>query len=117
MVGKWNGSSISTTTWAGSSVSPTQPYTSVYDDFTLGLIETLNFDFDEYKNLKVGLNVRQDNHNNTLTRWTSNNHTFTRSDDKLKDISTSIFAEYAQTLNSIFRFAINGSYDRNDMLK
>lgn len=117
VIGSYNGSSISQTNWAGSQVSPTQPYTSVYDDFTLGLIETLNFDFDEYKNLKVGLNVRQDNHNNTLTRWTSNNSTFTRSDDKLKDISTSIFAEYAQTLNSIFRFAINGSYDRNDMLK
>ncbi|MCX2716798.1 TonB-dependent receptor [Helicobacter sp. MIT 21-1697] len=116
VIGAWNGSSILSTTWASSSVSPNQPYISHYDDYSLGLIETLSFDFDESKNLKVGLNLKQDNHNNTLTRWNTSN-TFTRSDDKLKDISTSLFAEYAHTLNDTFRLAINGSYDRNDMLK
>lgn len=116
VLGQWNGSSINQTNWAQSTVSPSNPYTSVYDDFTLGLIETVNIDINEKQNLKVGLNIKQDNHTDTITR-TASNSAFVRTKDDLKDISSSIFAEYAQKIGSHFRFALNGSYDRNDMLK
>lgn len=87
---------------------------SIYDDYSLGLIETLNIAFDEHKNLKVGLNLKNDNidHDDKPLPGA----TGTNDNDKIRDLSTSLFAEYAQTLNSIFRFAINGSYDRNDFL-
>ena len=116
--GAWNGSSVSQTNWAGSSVSPSTPYTSTYDDFSLGLIETLDFSFGENIDFKFGVNLKQDNHRNTNERWTNGgSSTFTKEKDDLRDISTSIFAEYAQRVNEWFRFALNASYDRNDMLK
>ena len=118
VVGAWNGSSINTTTWAGSSISPDKPYTSTYDDYSLGLIETVDFKFTDNINFKAGVNLKQDNHRNTNERWTSgNNSTFTREKDDLRDFSTSIFAEYAQRVNKRLRFALNGSYDRQDVLK
>ena len=116
--GAWNGTTIGQTSWAGSSISPDKPYTSTYDDFSLGLIETLDFSFGENIDFKIGVNLKQDNHRNTNERWTNgNNSAFTREKDDLRDISTSIFAEYAQRVNDWFRFALNGSYDRQDVLK
>ncbi|RDU53649.1 hypothetical protein CQA49_06190 [Helicobacter sp. MIT 00-7814] len=85
-----------------------QPGVSIYDDYALGGIFTLDYAFDEFKNLKAGLNLRNDNHNaqdpNTLTYDTK----------ILKDLSTSVFAEYAQTLQNNLRFVLSASYDRND---
>ena len=81
---------------------------SIYDDYALGGIFTLDYAFDEFKNLKAGLNLRNDNHNaqdpNTLTYDTK----------ILKDLSTSVFTEYAQTLQNNLRFVLSASYDRND---
>lgn len=82
----------------------------------VGGIFTLGYEFDEKKNLKVGLNLRTDHHKDygtinggvSVPRYSTN---------KLSDLSTSIFAEYTQRVSQLFRFALNGSYDRDDMLK
>ena len=84
---------------------------SIYNDYSLGLIETVDFAFGDNIDFKVGLNLRNDNHNARDPQKT------TYDDTKLNDFTTSIFAEYAQRINSWFRFALNGSYDRNDILK
>lgn len=118
VLGQWNGTSINKTTFSQSSVSPSTPYTSTYDDYSLGFIETLDFAFGDSIDFKVGINVKQDNHKGKIESWTSNgNSTFKKEIDNQKDISTSIFAQYAQTITNWFRFSLNGSYDRNDMLK
>lgn len=114
--GSWNGTSISDTNWAGASIKANQPYVSIYDDWTAGAIFTLGYEFDEKKNLKVGLNLRTDHHKDT-TSYVSTSSIATELDTKLSDLSTSIFAEYTQRISPLFRFAINGSYDRDDMLK
>ncbi len=88
---------------------------SIYDDYALGIIETLNIDFDENKNLKIGVNLKNDNINHTDKPLPG--ATGTNDNNKISDLSTSIFAEYAQSINDILRFALNGSYDRNDFLK
>ena len=116
VVGAWNGSSIGEAQWAQSKITPNQPYTSTYDDYSLGLIETVDFAFGENIDFKVGLNLKQDTHRNTNERTTTSNG-FVKEKDDQRDISTSIFAEYAQRINDWFRFALSGSYDRNDMLK
>lgn len=115
VVGAWNGSSIGNTQWAQSKITPSTPYTSTYDDYSLGLIETVDFTFGDNIDFKFGVNLKQDNHRNTNERTTTNNG-FVKEKDDQRDISTSIFAEYAQRI-SWFRFALSGSYDRNDMLK
>ena len=115
VMGAWNGSSIQQTNWAQSSISPDKPYTSTYDDYSLGLIETVDFAFGDNIDFKFGVNLKQDTHRNTNERTTTSNG-FVKEKDDQRDISTSIFAEYAQRI-SWFRFALNGSYDRNDMLK
>lgn len=85
---------------------------SVYDDYSIGGIFTLGYDFDADKRFNMGVNLRNDNHKNN--DYGANSEA--AGSTKLSDFSTSIFAEYAQRLNSIFRFALNGSYDRNDVL-
>lgn len=118
VVGAWDGSKVGTASWAQSSVSPATPYTSTYNDYSLGLIETLDFDFSDNINFKVGLNLKQDNHRNTIERWKNGSGaTFVKEKDDQRDISTSIFAEYAHRITDWFRFALNTSYDRNDVLK
>ncbi len=105
MRGTWNGSKF---------VNPQS--NSIYDDWTAGGIFTLGYEFDEKKNLKVGLNLRTDHHKDYGT--INNGVSVPRYDiTKLSDLSTSIFAEYTQRVNQLFRFALNSSYDRNDMLK
>lgn len=86
---------------------------SIYDDYTLGGIFTLGVDFDADKNLKFGLNLKNDNtdHGDSVAPGS----TSTNDNNKIKDLSTSIFAEYAQRFNQTFRFVLNGSYDRNDV--
>ncbi len=115
VVGAWNGSSIMATNWAGAAINPSRPYTSHYDDYSLGGIFTLGFDFDKDKNLKVGVNLKQDNHTDKTTSWNANNQ-FVETNEELRDLSTSVFAEYSQIINSIFRVSLNGSYDRNDFI-
>ena len=87
---------------------------SIYDDYALGIIETLSVDFDEDKSLKVGINLKNDNINHTDKPLPGASGT--NDNDKINDLSTSLFAEYAQRVNSLFRFVVNGSYDRNDLL-
>lgn len=84
---------------------------SIYNDYSLGIIETLDFIFGDNIDFKVGVNLRNDNHNARDPQKT------TYDDTKLNDFTTSIFAEYAQKINDWFRFSLNGSYDRNDILK
>lgn len=87
---------------------------SIYDDYVLGGIFTFGYDFSADSSLKFGLNLKNDNINHTdkpLPGATGTNDNAT-----IKDFSTSIFAEYAQRLNSALRFVINGSYDRNDFI-
>ena len=84
---------------------------SIYDDFTIGLIETLGIDFGDNINLKVGVNLRNDNHKNYDPSKVADPET------KLSDFSTSIFAEYAQRFSDMFRLMLSASYDRNDMLR
>lgn len=92
-------------------IPTTRSSSSKYDDHTFGLIETLEIDFNEKSNLKVGLNLRQDNHNNYDPSKVADPET------KLSDLSTSIFAEYAQRFNDTLRAIVSASYDRNDMLR
>lgn len=87
---------------------------SIYDDYSLGGIFTLAYDFDESKKLKFGLNLKNDNINHTDKPLPGASGT--NDNDKISDFSTSVFAEYSQVFNHIFRASINGSYDRNDLL-
>lgn len=93
------------------SVSGGYQGTSIYDDHTLGGVFTVGYDFDADKNLKVGVNLKQDNHKNTDRGANADPST------KLGDLSTSVFTEYAQRINDTFRFILSAGYDRNDMLK
>ena len=61
------------------------------------------------------MNLKNDNINHTDKPLPG--ATGTNDNNKISDLSTSIFAEYAQSINDILRFALNGSYDRNDFLK
>lgn len=74
---------------------------SIYDDYALGIIETLNIDFDENKNLKIGVNLKNDNINHTDKPLPG--ATGTNDNNKISDLSTSIFAEYAQSINDIIQ--------------
>ena len=119
VVGEWNGTSIANTNWAQSQISPDKPYTSTYNDYSLGLIETVDFTFGDNIDFKVGLNLRHDTHRNTNERWNGSNgsNNFIKEKDDQRDFSTSIFAEYAQRFNDMFRLMLSASYDRNDMLR
>lgn len=85
-------------------------FTSIYDDYTLGGVVIVGYDFDWDKNLKTGINLKQDNHKNIDPSQGADPNT------NISDLSTSIFAQYSQNVNSYFRFMISGSYDRNDVL-
>ncbi|MDE7447789.1 MAG: TonB-dependent receptor, partial [Helicobacter sp.] len=115
VIGAWDGRSIMATNWAGAAINPSRPYTSHYDDYALGGIFTLGFDFDKTKNLKVGVNLKQDNHKETATSWTSSNQ-YRNEREEISDLSSSLFAEYAQVLSDTLRVVVNGSYDRNDFI-
>ena len=80
-----------------------------YDDYTIGLTETAKIDFSENQNLKVGILVKNDKHE--ATDW---NADFAKRDWKV--LNSSVFSEYALRVNSVFRFALSGSYDRHDGL-
>lgn len=87
---------------------------NMVDNYTIGLIETFRFEFNESVNVKLGLNLKQDNRKRTAENWSGRNQNLKKD---FSDLSTTIFAEYSQALHSKVRLVINGSYDRNDMLK
>lgn len=87
----------------------TTPFSSKYNDYSLGITETVKLDFSDDQNLKVGFTIKDENH--TDTKWSH-----TRPQDKWNIIDSSIFAEYALRTNEYFRFVLSGSYDRQDGL-
>lgn len=99
-------------------------YDSLYDDFSVGGIFTFQMDFTQHNNLKLGLNLKNDNHTNPTDQWalwnrgsaTPIGHTISYNKDIFRDLSTSIFGEYAHRFNDTLRFMVSASYDRNDML-
>ena len=82
---------------------------SKYDDYSLGLTETAKFSFDENQNLKVGIMLKNDNHEAT-------DRGQERSKRDWAVLNSSLFAEYALRANDMFRFVVSGSWDRHDGL-
>lgn len=76
---------------------------SIYDDNTLGLILILGYDIYENTNAKFGINTKKDTH---LSKDASTKAINT----ELKELTTSIFAQYSQRLG-VFRAVVAGSYD------
>lgn len=95
MLGRYN---------ANNQLSPQPLGTSIYDDNTFGGILTLSYDIMQSSNLKFGVNMKRDHHQETFN-----------DDSDLTELTTSIFAQYAQSFG-MFRFVLAGSYDRADML-
>lgn len=87
---------------------------STYDDYAIGGIFTLLYDFDENKKLKGGLNLKHNKHQSKDRD--ANGVSTTQDESTLKELSTLIFGEYAHRLNDTLRFMVSASYDRNDML-
>lgn len=87
---------------------------STYDDYAIGGIFTLGYDFDEDKKLKGGLNLKHNKHQSKDRD--ANGVSTTQDESTLKELSTSVFGEYTQRISQTFRFALSASYDRNDML-
>ncbi len=91
---------------------------SAYDDHSVGGILTFQYDFTEHNNLKFGVNIQNDNHIEDKLRFANSTGTpyNYKYGDTLRDISTSLFVEYAHKFNDSFRLMLSGSYDRNDMI-
>lgn len=80
-----------------------------YDDFTTGIIETGKLNFSNNQNLKVGINLKYNDH-----KRQDNGESVFRG--HFQTLNSSAFAEYALRINSILRFALSASYDRSDEL-
>ena len=80
---------------------------SIYDDDTYGAILTLGYDIYEDTNVKFGVNEKRDTHRLKENAYTKDLK------ENLQELSTSVFAQYAQRLGA-FRFVLAGSYDRVD---
>ena len=95
---------------------------SAYDDHSVGAIMSFQYDFTKDINLKFGFNLQNDNHIEDKLRFaylnggTPTAQTPLKYGDSLRDISTSIFVEYAHRFNDMFRLMLSASYDRNDMV-
>ena len=91
---------------------------SAYDDHSIGAIMTFQYDFTKDINLKFGFNLQNDNHIEDKLRFANSTGTTynLKYGDTLRDISTSIFAEYAHRFSDMFRLMLSASYDRNDMV-
>ena len=88
----------------------TPNFAGIYDDYSIGLTETLKFALNENQNLKVGIMSKNENHE--ARRVTSN--------ELQRDwsvLNSSVFTEYALRINDIFRFVMSSSYDRHDGLR
>lgn len=85
-------------------------FAGIYDDYSVGLSETLQLDFTQRQNLKIGIMSKNENHNSR----TATSNIFQRDWSVL---NSSLFAEYALKASDIFRFVISTSYDRHDGLK
>ena len=98
---------------------------SAYDDHSIGAIMTFQYDFSQNNNLKFGFNLQNDNHIEDKLRFgykqngqstVSSQNPPLKYGDTLRDISTSIFTEYAHRFNDMFHLMLSASYDRNDMI-
>lgn len=85
-------------------------FAGIYDDYSIGLTETLKFDFNKNQNLKLGIMSKNENHEGR--KVTSN-----RLDRDWSVLNSSVFTEYALRANDMFRFVVSGSYDRHDGLR
>lgn len=104
--------------WRNGVTLPTRPTgtpnfsDSIYDDDTWGGILTLGYDATDNINIKFGANVKRDHHfEKTATTGIK--------DTELSEVSTSVFAQYAQRIplgDMALRFVLAGSYDRLDTL-
>lgn len=84
-------------------------WSSRYNDYTIGITETLKFDFSQNQNLKLGFLLKNDTHD--AKDWDAS---FSKRDWSV--LNSSVFTEYALRVNDMFRFALIGSYDRHDGL-
>lgn len=87
-----------------------EKWSSLYDDYSLGITESIKLDFSDSQNLKVGFTIKNDNHKavDYPLSWAKRNWHI---------LNSSIFTEYALRVNDIFRFVVSGSYDRQDGLR
>lgn len=93
-------------------VSTTKPEPNATSSFSrdfnndiMGAIFTLGYDITHNSNVKFGVNLKQDHQKGT----------FDTEYDDIKELTSSVFAEYAQRIGS-FRFILAGNYDRSNML-
>ena len=90
------------------------PHSNSTNNYSWGLTEILVFSLGDKSKMRFGVNLRRDNLKYTSKKYGDLGEIIaTRT--ALSDISTTIFAEYAQKITQRTRFSINGSYDRNDM--
>ena len=80
---------------------------SKYDDYSIGFTETAKLSFSEAQNLKIGLMLKNDNHEATDMGQTRAKRDWTI-------LNSSLFAEYALKANDVLRFVVSGSWDRHD---
>lgn len=97
---------------SGNGSSPS--FNSTYDDWGMGIIETLSVQFNANQLLKLGLNVKNENHQRIKTYTT--NLAYNAPSQKFSELNSSVFTEYSHRINDMFRFSLNGSYDRRDPL-
>ncbi|MGX2982790.1 hypothetical protein [Helicobacter sp. 23-1045] len=90
------------------------PYQNSTDNYSWGFIGSVAFMPMDGMELRLGVNGRRDNLKYTSMKW-GEEREILRTSSATSDISTTIFAEYTQRVNSRVRFLLNGSYDRNDL--
>ena len=104
-------------TWGDSSVFyANKPYSNMTNNYSFGVLETLQFVLDDNIDLRLGVNLKSDNRKYISTVWSAENELSTNQND-FSDLYTTIFAEYSHAFGDRMRFVLNGSYDRNDALK
>ena len=89
-------------------------WSSIYDNYSIGLTETAKISFSENQNLKVGILLKNEHHRADDVMSSSTAQNTKRNWDVL---NSSLFAEYALRANDMFRFVLSGSYDRHDSLR
>lgn len=95
-------------------LSANAPHSNSTNNYTWGLTEILVFSLGDSSKVRLGVNLRRDNLKYTSQKYGEKGE-IVATRTALSDISTTIFAEYAQKITQRIRFSINGSYDRNDM--
>ncbi len=85
-------------------------WSSVYNDYSIGITEALKFDFSEDQNFKLGFTLKNEHHD-------ARDYESLLSKREWDVLNQSYFAEYALRANDMLRFALSGSYDRHDGLR